>query len=1108
MFLIKPSFYQFVADKDKNLALEMAINPTRFRNDKGEYGDPQHVSVNAPIYFDWEDIYYLYQFPVYFWTQALKLRYNDYLFEAKKSGGKRDIRDVTLTGARGSQVTIKGINTFASSLLDKIERAVDVNYFAQAGKSKEEVQAYRDMAKKHGAEGKDLGGYYGMSLADPDVRKVGDDNVMYSRGFMFPGQNTIGKAIQNWLQGTSYGFLNSEEHGDHDSHEVDYVTPGRKSEDAETKRVKAARGGTLQQIVTKMQEVGAKPFKILSNSRVAWEVVKHKKGGSSLTTYPEGGAFLPMLLPAKSVRSGDVHAHRRNAIKAKTVEDMDRGDYDSIRGDLDSIIRQKDEDIQRRSAQTSRYKESKEGRMALKELNKLKALKSFKEWFLKNKAGVQLTPENIENTSNEYVDMLEKERHDIVKNAQKYDAHGWNVHMFNRKREAHDPFKVGMENPLEIGGLTHPPIKGKNIGFGSFYPNKQSKYMLHGPEGQWEDEFRDYFGSGMDNTTGKIKLKVPFNQDDYTTLVKDAYDYKKMIAKKLATHKQFADYLNVDRSKLNDKEARKEIIKNLSSPHYLMSIMKEKCPGVKFLKGKVILPEDAPDCMPAGLPTAFRELVSVSDGMSDLKDQVTQGTTDKSAIMDGVNAYLGSTLVTYKPAGVKEALKEMRLLIAKNAENYIRRTIGESSWQLYLNLKKSGATAGARYRQAKDLKEYIKRAAWRYCRELDQLNFGEDLDTRRLRSKNTAKSYDAPMGDDGSSAAQTISASDAARTQAGQTRALPKGSELFPDDAERNMFRGRRGKSDLATGHIAHSLDAFNKLIRTEIAKVESQVDSKANALRAKAEERNGYVLTDSDVDLAKKVSGAAVVFNMFKQHFMQNNAKATDKDANKFAKEKMIEFLKNEKLIGPQEVGQLASNNEDELKRRIRDRIESVPSSHDPIAKSKLDPTELVAKQISELWDDAEKTKPEIIGEINKIYGRSDEMSHRIADILSIIYNLPPKMDTYKLAAYEPQTTVPDVQIPQEKIDQLARQLAGVAVPAANATAANPYLAKKPDLVQAPLAPKPSPLAAFRKPTPTVAPSMTPPAAPTQPVAPPKATGMDLLRQLKNKVKNDEDHF
>lgn len=1091
--VIKPSFFQFVLDKDKKLALEMAQPPVRFQGDPGEY----HVSANAPIFFDWDDIYYLYQFPRRKWKEALTLRYNDFLYEAKK-GNKKDIRDVTFTGPK---MTIKGINTFATKLLDKIERAVDVDHISQAGKSKEDIKKYQDMFDQYGKEGKDLGGYYGMSLADPGERKDGKETTRYSRGFMFPGSASINNAIQNWLQGTRFGFLDDEEYGTHDTHEVDDRGPGRPSD--EIKRVKAARGGTLHSIVAKMEALGAKPFKIIGNNRVAWEVVRNGKLG----LYPDSdGTHLPMLLPSKSVRSQDAKAHDRTLVKIKTIENMDRSDFD-LMYKIDSLVQEKDEEIKRRVAKNGRsWKVSAEGKAVLKEYNKLKALQHFKNWFSENQKG-DFTFTNVMDNSHEYLDAMDKERESIVKNAETYGPHEWNVHMFNRQREPHDPFKVGMENPLEIGVLKNSPIRSKNRGYGSINPNKQSKYMLHGEEGQWENEYKDYFGSGVDKTTGKIKLKTPFNQNDYTTLAKNAWDYKKAIAKKLATHKQFSDFLGVDRSKLNDKEYRKEILKNLTNAGYLLRIIKEKCPGIKMANGKLTPNKESPDCIPLGIQIAFSELASVSDGLNDLKDQVTQGSIDKSAILDGVEKYLYMNTKDKSPA-IREALKQMKLLLVRNAENYIRRTIGESAWRTYSNLKKSGADTQTRYRQYLDLKKHISNSAHRYCRELDQLKF-DTMDTRRLREKYKTDGYDAPMGDDGSSSAGNISGGDAARLRGAQTRALPKGTGILPDD-ERNPYRNTRGNSDIDTGTIAHSLDAFNATIRKAVSEIEGEIESKTNAVRAAAAQENRYVLSDNDVDLAKKVGGAAVVFEMFKDHFLQKNPKALDKEANAFAKEKMIEWLKNEKLIAPDEVRQLSGNTEEELKRRIKDRIESVPSSDDPSAAN-LDPMERVAKKVSEVWDDTEKSKPEIVSEIGKMYAKSDEVAHRVADILSILYNIPPKMDTYKIAAYEPQTAVPNIPVPQEKLDQLAKQLAGMSVPSVHSVA-NPYMAKKPEQPMAPMAPKTSPLAGFRKTAPTPQTSAAPVAppvvnAPTQAPVAPKPTGIDLLKSLKRK-QDDDNHF
>lgn len=90
-----------------------------------------------PIYLDEEDIKYLKQFPIKFWTQALKLRYNDFILEALRkkepslagsvASDWSDIKDVNLTAptqGRGSRMVSfdAKINTGIVRLLQKLKK--------------------------------------------------------------------------------------------------------------------------------------------------------------------------------------------------------------------------------------------------------------------------------------------------------------------------------------------------------------------------------------------------------------------------------------------------------------------------------------------------------------------------------------------------------------------------------------------------------------------------------------------------------------------------------------------------------------------------------------------------------------------------------------------------------------------------------------------------------------------------------------------------------------------------------------------------------------------------------------------------------------------------
>jgi len=89
-------------------------------------GEMAYVSKN-PIYLDKYDISYLKQFPLYFWSKALKLRYNDFLVKGieafKNSSNWSDLTSVSLSGDQRTRnpISFQGkINTGISRLIKKL----------------------------------------------------------------------------------------------------------------------------------------------------------------------------------------------------------------------------------------------------------------------------------------------------------------------------------------------------------------------------------------------------------------------------------------------------------------------------------------------------------------------------------------------------------------------------------------------------------------------------------------------------------------------------------------------------------------------------------------------------------------------------------------------------------------------------------------------------------------------------------------------------------------------------------------------------------------------------------------------------------------------------
>jgi len=1050
-----PTYADYILSRENNANLfEMPVPPTSFKDrDTGEFGDDVHVSTNAPMFMDREDIYYLYQFPRKYWTDAMYARYNRYLPQAKENPNFNDIQDVVITGHRGVRLVFHNRNTFAKHLVDKIERTVDVDHFKSSNKTPQDYQQHQELLAKHRQNKVDMGGYMGATLSDPKRFKPNEDadEVLVFRGMVAPNKEVVGTVINKWMQGSSEGWLADLSKREHQRTKV--KAAGGRGGGSE---LATFTGKSLDAIQAKMKEAGAVPFETDRNHMCVWpNVTVEAKSGTKRFAYfggeienPIQGSPLPVLFPGKEIHSHDIHAHENEKKFLEKLKSMKGSDLQQIRGDLPAEIKALEDEIIRRDLarnwETEDQDESDERSDMLVKIENLKSLNDYRSWFKNRHPGVEITPEAIDKSLGEYQDVLKQKMQDRQLKSRKYDAYDWNVHRFNRSRNPHDPLNVGMGNPTKFGSRKYENItRGKTTGFGTFWPNRQSPSLIHGNKGDWEDKFKPFFGHGHDEVSNSFNLKSTINKVDQGEIERDTKTYLTKLAEKLIHNDEV-----INAFKLADSSSRNDAKMAFTNSKALLDLLRQHFTNVKLDKNGNISSQSSQD-IPQILKIAYAEIKSTENNLAKIKEESEGESTNESAIATGVDRFLKSRYLAAAP-DLHFAMNAQRIQLIHNAEDVVRRMIGDSAFRHFSDNQAKGVKGTEKYQQIIDLKAFIENASYNYAVRISQLDFGAG--TRRERDKmgrigRKTVSSDAPTGENGKSSAGEVPDS-ATRRTAGEQDADPRivnGVEGF------NKRRLTRPSSDADTHVIGHNVKALYDA-------AVSQLTQKAGGVTAGDKKMLSGICTDIEIFRLEKAK--------LEKAALEAGEELEDRELDKRAYANAIETLKKGNFI-PKDYTE--PNAADDMKGFAHDLKHRVDN------ELELDSDEQEAAKIISLWQDQKLSPSQVQLKLNDITvlakkTRNDQ-SRRIADLLLLMHGRQPELGSFnndRVAASATGKVLPGVEFNAQQSSEIRDSLQKIT---ADVERLRREKAQQKATAPAPAAVAPAPMAPVQTPAPPVPP-------------------------------------
>lgn len=1013
MNIFKPSFEDYLkniinGENDsliESILLEMPLKPVRFQNDSGEYDDEQHHVVSTlPIFMDWDDIYYLYQFPSQLWSEANAYRYVHVIYNAKKHQKYEDIQDITLS-ASGTKYTFYKRNTFGKKLIDKIERTVDVEHFMNAkDKTPEGRKAYQDQFSKNKSANVDMGGYIGADMSNP-VKTDFTGDLWSSKGFMGPDAANIKQRTASWINASSHGLLgNVKEYGNTYatfSTNNNMVNPSEKTEGKRVKQLLTVSPTKLQEIAGKMQQAGAVPFVILKTGKVYYENVKVIGANSKVKSdgkYPSNRmdfSPIPLLLPGKAIDSKsnekyeallaqEKNMHKVNSASVKNVE--------SYQQEIDEISR---------DLQNGKYKGATAIDAAKRQINQLMVHVSFDKFIKdKNLNPKSLTNDELRDLKIEFERNLHSQYQEVGSKAKSYDNYDWNFHRFNRERENHDPLNVGMDNPFELGNLKFGKISRTTSKYGSYEANKQSKSMIHGEEGDWEKHFKDIFGTQNSDGGKNFKAKFGITSNEAQEIEREANKYLRAIGKKLASNSEVISYL-----KLNSSNAQSV----LSSFNLLKEALIQK--GVYDVRKNLIMD----NAIPKELHDAFHELKNVEKSLYTLEEESKSGYS-KSDIQSGVESHLTKPAITNLKV-LKAILEANKSWIIINAENFVKRNLGETP---FLRLKKIFENPGSvtpvqKYKALLDAKKDVQSLAQKYAETISQLKFGSEdsitgqgILSRRNRegkdnrstSSMTASSDDANdmdfgVNDDIDSVDSRIDNSDDNSSNNLSQSTVDKRSsqkENWEDDINSfvSSFFGETGKSsvrkfrsnsDSTTQQIGHNVSTLYTMMQEEGKRAAQRAEKSTNKNSKELEIKNKSSVSRQEMQMLKGINNSLELYNFFISVHKNRNLKG---DAIAWAKERMNSVLKRNNLS-------ISSNDPKEIAMAMR---------YQPVDQAEHQAVTLYQKLEAES-DDEQDLSDKIVDMSKKVNSTPNaDFAKHIVDRLRLLNQEPQIFNTYKIAA------------------------------------------------------------------------------------------------------------
>lgn len=988
MLINRSSFKSYIAQKKYN---EMALDPIKFKGEKGEDEGPYNVSVNNRLFFDEYDIYYLYQFPPGWWSAAFQYRYNTALHDAKKTG--KEVNDIQNLAIKRGKVTVtfRNVNMFINHLIDKIERAVDVDHFRKSKGTPEDAERYKQEAGEHKKAGRDLGGLFGASLQDPlhlpgEKGSRTEDGQWMTKGLMgfnkdaaqaiiFGNKNKAG-----WLPTSTQGWLDNLDNHSWEQHRPNLS--GGKGNETYT----VFTGHSLENMQQKMKAAGAKPFKILDakEGSVAWDDVEISSGKSKTISNNYFGSNkakdekLPMLFPGKAIDSESVKKHISLNDLCKKIDNISDDDLKEINSNIDLEIKNLNQAVAEKDL-NKRWGSEEERENMIDSINHLKQMNDIKKWF-KEKGIINVDKKAISKNEEDLKIYLHKKMKQYVDESKKWDAYQWNFSKHNRDSHPHDPLNVGMDNPVKLGDPKEIGLKDKTRGFGTYSPNHQSKDMLHGPEsGHWENNFKNHFGMGKNG-----KPEHYLNNDDVQQIDQNLDVYLDKVKQKVASEPEVFNYLKINKKDLYDI---------LSDPAKIISAI-EKVGGPTLVKNGEI--QDPGDVVPSMLKSAYKEIKSSYNEITVLKQEVNSGFQSSSAVRDGI---LYAISHVKQSSDLQNALKENKEIIIHNAEKFIRRTTGEAPFANYLDSIKAGGIE--KHKKALDLKRFIVEKSTLYLNTIAQLDF--TLGTRRLRKERPMSGDAEKSGEGGGAYSADFTADQQTAQHRGEysdadldelSKNEPALIKLIKDilegqNSKKSDYRTFRQSSDSLSGTIGHSLEAVYDLISKAKEKDQNNIKKFDSAINNKLDSTDTKInITSDEANMLKQINAYTIYLQLCKaiveRDALRNNEKLSPKEFNLKARTKAKDMMAKAGIAGPSD----AATPED-IAAQTKEKMDN--------PDSKLDPDEKMVHRIINSWTDKDLNAFQINVELNGLEqkAKAGQLSKRVVDLLFVMHGKPPVFGT-----------------------------------------------------------------------------------------------------------------
>jgi len=541
--------------------MEMAATYT---DNKGR----EYWNVNkVPLYMDEDDIYYLRQFPVRYWKQALAKRYNNLLIakhlntdhkNRAKKGGPKPMNDwlwMAMHSPKGRMLFF--VDTRITSLYEKLTKPKDIDKLRRMNKDQRgeyehggggfwhhtfdnpkflNLQRAMDEMQHRKAHPADEAAKRAEEAEQKDTKTDSKrtNKVWLTEDFVGVGEATAEERLHHWLDGIRQGWLGHPQQNDEvEIRKLTWGGGGKKEQLVYSplwlnewvptwqRKMKAAleaiRPPLPQFIIDKM------PIDLEGN-KVVWKALVP----SDEKVVVAAKDYIPFLLPARSIDRQDVKKHDQ---------------YHSAHDQVEEAIKNKEGDNSKlvtlinkiRSAELPNYVEEEKqklrdefGKLAPEALEERLDSLALNEAILSVKYWLKEKGINMDTLSSDRVLENEPLRNSLIEKLSEFLEHA-KQRMAHIKAHAtrYDVWDwvLGDHNNAYDGNQKRHKRLYKTVTFGGIFPNRQQKVKTISDPDDWRNVLVYYFGQAreINGVPYVLKANIP-NVETSSSLPNSAYE--------------------------------------------------------------------------------------------------------------------------------------------------------------------------------------------------------------------------------------------------------------------------------------------------------------------------------------------------------------------------------------------------------------------------------------------------------------------------------------------------------------------------------------------------------------------------------------------------------